>query len=175
MDRNLLRDIEITHVLDCIADPTKIRVVAEFSEDVSPAMPYLNALLKKASYSHEAKILHFNMEHRMITLYPRVLTMARADDEADAHRVMLWLKDQINEAYRRRDEIEPSYEMRPALRPLDVYTLLPRENCKECGEATCMAFAFRLLQGRGAIDECRLLWEERFSRHRLALAALMGV
>ena len=25
--------------------------------------------------------------------------------------------------------------------PLDVYKLLPETNCKECGEANCMAFA----------------------------------
>lgn len=174
MGEELLRGIEITHILDCIADPTKIRVVAELTDDVSPAMPYLNALLKNAGYSHEAKILHFNVAHRMITLYPRVLTMAKADDEADAHRVMAWLRDLINDAYRRRQEIEPSYEMRPAVRPLDVYCLLPRENCKRCGEATCMAFAFRLLQGRGTIDECRTLGEERFERHRRALSALLG-
>ena len=174
MSTQLLREIEITHVLDCIADPTKIRVVAELSDDVSEAMPYLNAVLKSASYSHDAKILHFNLEHRMITLYPRVLTIAKADDETDAHHVMRWLKDLINDVYGRRGEIEPSFEMRPAVRPLDVYTLLPKDNCKACGEATCMAFAFRLLQGRGTIEQCRYLQEERFRRHREALEALLA-
>ncbi|MCL4371657.1 MAG: Fe-S cluster protein [Chloroflexi bacterium] len=173
MGEELLRGIEVTHILDCIADPTKIRVVAELSDDVSPAMPYVNALLKKASYSHEAKILHFNLEHRMVTLYPRVLTMAKADDEADAHRVIGWLRDLINDAYRRRGEIEPAYEMRLVVKPLDVYALLPKENCRRCGEATCMAFAFSLLQGRGRIEECCLLSEERFSRHREALFSLL--
>lgn len=175
MGEDLLRTIEITHILDCIADPTKIRVVAELSDDVSEIMPYLNAVINKASYSHEAKILHFNLEHRMITLYPRVLTMAKADDETDAHRVMNWLKDLVNKCNRRRNEIEPSYEYRPALRPLDVYVLMPRENCGSCGEATCMAFAFRLLQGRGTIEECPRLSEERYGRHRQALSTLLGV
>ncbi len=174
MGPELLGDIEITHVLDCIADPTKIRVVAELSDDVSEVMPYLNAVISKASYGHEAKILHFNLEHRMITLYPRVLTMAKADDEVDAHRVMGWLKDLINDSWRRRHEIEPSYDLRPMVRPLDVYILLPRENCGRCGEATCMAFGFRLLQGRGAVAECPLLTEDRFAGHREALASMMG-
>lgn len=174
MSQDLLAGIEITHVLDCISDPTKIRVIAELSDDVSEVMPYLNAVISRASYGHEARILHFNLEHRMVTLYPRVLTMAKADDEADAHRVMHWLRDLINECHRRRGEIEPSYEYRPAAKPLDVYVLLPRENCKRCGEATCMAFAFRLLQGRGVIDECALLNEEHFAGHRQALSALLG-
>ncbi len=174
MGGELLRDIEITHVLDCIADPTKIRVVAEFSEDVSEVMPYLNALLKRAGYSHKAGILHLDLEHRMITLYPRVLTMAKIDDEADAQRVLDWVRDLVNDAYRRRHEIEPSYEMRPIVRPLDIYVLLPRENCRQCGEATCMAFAFRLLRRRARVEKCRLLSEERFSRHREALFSLLG-
>jgi ArsR family metal-binding transcriptional regulator len=174
LSQEFLREIEITHILDCIADPTKIRVVAEFSDDVSEVMPYLNTLLKNANYSREAKVLHFNLEHRMITLYPRVLTMAKADDEADARRVINWLTDLVNDAWRRHHEIEPSYEMRPMARPLDVYVLLPRDNCKRCGEATCMAFAFRLLQHRGAVGECPLLAEERFFHHRRALTSLLG-
>jgi acetyl-CoA decarbonylase/synthase complex subunit gamma len=27
------------------------------------------------------------------------------------------------------------------LSPIDVYKLLPKTNCKECGEENCMAFA----------------------------------
>lgn len=174
MEELLLREITVTHVLDCIADATKIRVVAELSDDVSSIMPYLNAVIGKASYGHEARILHFNLEHRMITLYPRVLTMAKADDEVDARRVMDWLRELVNDCHRRRGEIEPSYEYRPSVKPLDVYLLLPRENCKRCGEATCMAFAFRLLQGRGVVRECLLLSEEQFAKHRQALSALLG-
>lgn len=103
-----------------------------------------------------------------------VVTMAKADDLEDAWRVLDWLRVRINDAYLRRDQVEPCYEMRPALRPLDVYALLPRENCRRCGEATCMAFAFRLLQGRAAVDGCSLLAEERFARHRQALSTMLG-
>jgi ArsR family metal-binding transcriptional regulator len=40
-------------------------------------------------------------------------------------------------------------------RPLDIYALLPQTNCKECGEATGMAFAFGLIQENRTITECR--------------------
>jgi len=30
--------------------------------------------------------------------------------------------------------------------PLDVYNMLPKTNCKECGEANCMAFAAKVVE-----------------------------
>ncbi|MDD1676535.1 MAG: acetyl-CoA decarbonylase/synthase complex subunit gamma, partial [Methanomicrobiales archaeon] len=38
--------------------------------------------------------------------------------------------------------------------PIDVYRLLPRTNCQECGEANCMAFATRLVNGEFTIADC---------------------
>jgi ArsR family metal-binding transcriptional regulator len=40
-DDILLRSFRITHVLDCIADPTKNRVIAEFSDNIAAVFPYL--------------------------------------------------------------------------------------------------------------------------------------
>ena len=41
-----------------------------------------------------------------------------------------------------------------ALSGLDIYKLLPRTNCKDCGFATCLAFAMALAQKRAALDKC---------------------
>ena len=34
-----------------------------------------------------------------------------------------------------------------ALNGMQIYKLLPRKNCKECGFPTCLAFAMKLAQG----------------------------
>jgi CO dehydrogenase/acetyl-CoA synthase gamma subunit (corrinoid Fe-S protein) len=34
------------------------------------------------------------------------------------------------------------------LSPIDVYKLLPKTNCKECGAENCMAFATRIVNPR---------------------------
>jgi acetyl-CoA decarbonylase/synthase complex subunit gamma len=44
--------------------------------------------------------------------------------------------------------------------PIDVYMLLPRTNCKECGEANCMAFATKLVNLEVSIEQCPPLLEE---------------
>jgi acetyl-CoA decarbonylase/synthase, CODH/ACS complex subunit gamma len=41
-----------------------------------------------------------------------------------------------------------------ALSGLDIYKLLPRTNCKECGFATCLAFAMALAQKKASLDKC---------------------
>jgi acetyl-CoA decarbonylase/synthase complex subunit gamma len=40
------------------------------------------------------------------------------------------------------------------LSPIDVYMLLPRTNCKECGEANCMAFAAKLVNREASLEQC---------------------
>ena len=47
-----------------------------------------------------------------------------------------------------------------ALSGLDVYKLLPKTNCKECGFATCLAFAMQLAKKAVAIDKCPSLSPE---------------
>ena len=40
------------------------------------------------------------------------------------------------------------------LSPIDVYMLLPKTNCKECGEENCMAFATKVVNREVSIDKC---------------------
>ena len=37
---------------------------------------------------------------------------------------------------------------------LDIYKHLPRENCKKCGVATCLAFAMKVAAGQAGLDLC---------------------
>jgi acetyl-CoA decarbonylase/synthase complex subunit gamma len=43
------------------------------------------------------------------------------------------------------------------LSPIEIYRSLPGTNCKECGEANCMAFAAKLVNREAALDECKPL------------------
>jgi len=47
-----------------------------------------------------------------------------------------------------------------ALSGLDIYKLLPKTNCKECGFATCLAFAMQLAKKAVSIDKCPYLSPE---------------
>lgn len=47
-----------------------------------------------------------------------------------------------------------------ALSGLDIYKLLPKTNCRECGFATCLAFAMQLAKKAVSIDKCPYLSKE---------------
>ncbi len=44
-----------------------------------------------------------------------------------------------------------------ALKALDIYKLLPKKNCKECGDPTCLTFAMKLASGKADVDLCPYL------------------
>jgi acetyl-CoA decarbonylase/synthase complex subunit gamma len=43
------------------------------------------------------------------------------------------------------------------LSPIDVYKLLPKTNCKECGVENCMAFATKIVNREITLDQCKPL------------------
>ncbi len=118
---------------------------------------YLNAILKGCVYRPEAGILSFRHEGKFFTLSPRRAAITRVADDADAQRTLLWLQDLINRAYSARETITPSYKSCDVLKALDVYRLLPGFNCGQCGEATCLAFALKVVAQSAEIDSCRPL------------------
>jgi ArsR family metal-binding transcriptional regulator len=172
-DECLLQGFTITHMADCVADPEKYRVVAELSTDVSAAFPYLNASLPNVMYNPGANTLTIKRGWRLLTFYPHVAVMAKIDDEDDAEAQLAWFQAVCNDAWRRRAEITPCYERRKQLGPLDVYQLLPRLNCRDCGEPACMAFAVGLIFGERTMAECPHLATEKYAEGGRRLAELL--
>lgn len=103
-----LKDISIISIAPCSADPGKVQVIAQLSTDITGVMPYLKAVLKNATYNRNVSSLTFMKEFRLITLYPRHLTMTKALNTTDALQVLNWLKNLINDVYERRESIIPS-------------------------------------------------------------------
>jgi acetyl-CoA decarbonylase/synthase complex subunit gamma len=50
------------------------------------------------------------------------------------------------------------------LSPIDIYKLLPKTNCKECGEENCMAFATKIVNRETQLDQCLPLLKEQNSK-----------
>jgi ArsR family metal-binding transcriptional regulator len=170
----LLHSFRVSHVLDCIADPAKNRAVAEFSDRIDAVFPYLNAVVPNVMYNPGANTVTIKRGERILTFYPHVAVMAKVDGAEDAAAQLTWFQALCNDTWRRRDEIVPCYGRRRLLTPLDAYRLLPKLNCKECGEATCMAFGVGLLLGSRRASECPHLQENAFLEGGRRLVELLG-
>jgi len=169
----LLRNYTLRIVLsECNPSSQKVNAIADLSEDISEVLPYLNTVLKGLQYHHEDKFLTVKRKGRVITFWPRQIAITKLEDENEARVVMEELKRIVNEAYANKDHIEPAYTSRPIPRPLDIFKLLPGKNCKECGEATCMAFALKLINDELEWKQCPLLLTKEFEANRLKLSEI---
>jgi acetyl-CoA decarbonylase/synthase, CODH/ACS complex subunit gamma len=56
-----------------------------------------------------------------------------------------------------------------ALTGIQIFKLLPKTNCKECGVPTCLAFAMNLASGKAELDQCPYVSDE--ARAQLAEAS----
>jgi ArsR family metal-binding transcriptional regulator len=169
----LFQSYQITRVLPCLADPMKIRVIAEVSEEIQEVFPYLNAVLKGCIYNHSANTLTIRKDQKLITLHALHITLAKIEDENEGEELLKWLKDLINETYGKRGQIEPNYSMAAELKALDIFKLLPGTNCKKCGEPTCLAFAVKLVGRDIKIIKCNLLFLEKYQEKQKVLIDLL--
>lgn len=169
----LLNSYKITRTLPCLADPEKIRVIAEISDEIHEAFPYLNAILKGCIYNHPALTLTIKKDGKLFTLHAHHITLAKIEDEKEADEILGWLRDLINETYEKREQIEPNYSMAAELKALDIYRLLPGTSCKKCGEMTCLAFAVKLVGRDTEITRCDPLFSEKYQEKRKVLIELL--
>jgi len=160
---------------DCNPSSQKVNAIVDLSEDITEILPYLNTALKGLHYFEEEKILTVKKKGRLITFWPRQIALTKLEDEREAREVMEELKQIVNETYANKDHIKPTYTSRPALRPLEVFKLLPGNNCKECGEATCMAFALQLANDELELEKCPLLFTKEFETNRLKIMKGVGL
>ncbi|MDD5108171.1 MAG: (Fe-S)-binding protein [Candidatus Omnitrophica bacterium] len=165
-DDEFLKSITLCYVAPCMADEKKIRLIGYLDRDITEILPYINAVIKGASYNKNASTLTYAKERQMINLYNIKITVAKAGDIIDAWVVLDEVKKLINDTYRRRDSIKPNYEEKVKVTALQIYGWLPKTNCKACREATCLAFACRLLLGEQKLSNCTpLSTEPKFSEN----------
>jgi ArsR family metal-binding transcriptional regulator len=169
----LLHSYKITRILPCLADPEKIRVIAEVPDEIHEVFPYLNTILKGCIYNHPANTLTIKKDGKLLTLHFNHITLAKVEDEKEAEEILEWLKDLVNETYQNRDQIEPNYSKGADLKALDIFKLLPGTNCKKCGELACLAFAVKLVAQDIDVMKCAPLFSGEFQGKQKVLLELL--
>lgn len=145
---------------ECMPGAKTIQCFAHLDQDVSAALPYLNAVLVGFEYLKEPPSVTFRAQGKLITVYGRKIAINAIKDEDEALKIVEWIKREINDAWEKRDEIEPSYEGIPRPKLIEILKLLPKTNCKECGFPTCMVFANLVAEGAKDSSDCPALSDD---------------
>lgn len=169
-----LSSIALVQTLPCLAEPGKIIVVGVPLSPIDKVLPYLAALPNAISYAPERCALTLRRQPGFITLYADKVYITQVSDVNEGLQLLAALTDAINATWVHRSQLKPVVVRQRAPRLLDVWTLLPRTNCRQCAEATCMAFAAALLQGRRTLVECApLANDQAMIEHKAALEAML--
>lgn len=152
--------IELTHVTPCLAEPGKVIVTGKPSRSLDEVLPYLAALPNVIGYNPENLTLTFRRPLGFMTLYPNRISITQVQNADEGLELFAALRDAINATWENRDALKPIQTRKKPPGHLDIYALLPQTNCKQCGEATCLAFAVGLVMGKRTVLDCSPLQTE---------------
>ena len=146
----------------CNPNFESVHCVAHLEEDISEVLPYLNtAMGGGGDYVASPPTLTLQIHGRLISLHAKEIFVNALKDEAEAEKIVGWLKKEINQTWEGRDKIEPTFDRPPAPQMLEILKLLPKTNCKKCGEPTCMVFALRVIDEVKELEDCPELDPEK--------------
>lgn len=169
-----LDSIILTRTLPCLAEPGKIIVIGKPNRPLDEIIPYLATLPGVIAYNPDTLTLTFRRQPGFMTLYPEKVYITQVKDADEGLELLKILVEAVNVTWEHRAELKAVTSARRAPRWLDIWSLLPQTNCKQCGEATCMAFAAAILQEKRELSECKpLLSDEAFADRKAALEAML--
>lgn len=144
------------------------------SRSLDEVLPYLATLPGVIAYNPQAHTLTFRRQPGFLTLYSDKVYITQVGNVDEGIELLTALAAAINATWEGRAELVAMTTGRRAPRPLDIWSLLPQTNCKQCGEETCMAFACNLLLNQRALAECLPLLEDpAFAERWAALEAMI--
>ena len=169
-----LDSIALTRTLPCLAEPGKIIVVGKPFRSLAEVIPYLATLPGIIAYNPDTCTLIFRRQPGFLTLYPDKVYITQIKDSQEGLELLEAVKDAVNVVWEKCHELVAVTKPKATPRHLDIWSLLPQTNCKQCGEATCLAFAVLLIQQKRTLEECLPLQQDAaFTDRRAALEGML--
>ena len=126
---------------ECRPEAQSVHLVAHLDQDIGEVIPYLNAVLGGFQYINDPPCVSFRLQGKLIAIHSRKICVNALSDQSEGEKIVEWLRQEINDIWERRGEIQPRFESAPKPKVLEILRLLPKTNCGECGQPTCMVFA----------------------------------
>src|SRR5512136_1927827 len=139
---------------ECNPNFESVHCIAHLENDISEVLPYLNTALGGSTYTQDPPSVTFKVHGKLITVHSQKDAINALKDEEEADKILEWLKQEINDTWKRRDQIKPSFHEISKPQILEILKLLPRNNCRRCGQTTCMVFSLLVADGVKRTEDC---------------------
>lgn len=149
----------------------------EIPNDISPVFPYLNALLDSARYDHQNCILIWREKDRAYALRPHEIKIVRVegiDDSIQVRELVSEIVERVNGVWKDRERITPCFIERVRPSAMDIFWLLPKTNCKQCGYVTCLVYAAELREGKTQLECCSALLKPEYTENKQKLMGILS-
>ena len=81
---------------------------------------YLNASLGGHNFIQKPPSVTFKLQGKLITVHSKKIAINALKNEAEATKIIEWLKREINSVWENRREIEPSFESTPTPKLIEI-------------------------------------------------------
>lgn len=145
---------------ECRPEAQSVHLIAHLDQEIGEIIPYLNAVLGGFQFIKDPPSVSFKLHGKLIAIHGRKICINALKDQGEGEKIIEWLRQEINQTWERRAEIEPSFVSAPQPKLLEILRLLPKTNCGECGLSTCMVFAAQAAEGGKGAEDCPPLNDE---------------
>lgn len=157
----------------CAPGAERFAARARLKAPITEILPFLNATLRGAVYNPAADALTWKKAGHNIAFHSYEIATSNVEDRDAAVHELRGLVDLVNRTWEHRGQIAPDHETHLRPTPMAVYKLLPKTNCKACGEPTCFTFALRIAAAQVRLDGCPVLLEPSQARNLEELRAML--
>lgn len=156
----------IANAIDPVLEPAACHVGSctfkakiQVSTDLSTIMPYVNAKAKVVFYDASEPVIIFKHAGYRVAMRAHELAAATVSNVAEGREALQAIVKFLNEIWAQKETITPIEKERKRPPAIFIYKLLPKTNCGECGEPSCLAFATRLSLADKELTDCPRLLE----------------
>jgi ArsR family metal-binding transcriptional regulator len=139
---------------ECNPNFQSVHCIAHLETDISEVLPYLNTVLGGSAYTQDPPSVTFKVHGKLITVHSKQIAINALRDEEEAEKILKWLMQEINDTWEKREQIKPSFQGISKPQVLEILKLLPRNNCRQCGQTTCMVFSQLVADGVKGPEDC---------------------
>ena len=174
VDLSQAKPVEITEIrklMPCIADPSRLRIIANMTPPLGGILKILEPLFPRSRYLDRTRSLIIQKEEIIITVYSSgKVSIGMVKNESEAREVLEELRITINEAI--KTGVVPAPREKVKVEVMEIYKYLPQTNCGKCSEEDCYSFALKLMAGEATLDRCTLLKEPKYAVNQEHLQVL---